>query len=194
MAAQDRVDSGQQNRIEAYLGLPAFLTIVSSSVEVFRRETIGYLIGFKSERKFMVEYAIPYQTAESTPTHATLDENRVGRINQILEKLSQGLEYIGDFHSHTLYGDLPGTVLPSGTDLVSSVPGELNIICAVNFKKKNTAWRENRRGILTGTVDKYRIEIGGYYFAKAHFGRNYQRVLIKCPAVTGIQEAKRGDR
>jgi proteasome lid subunit RPN8/RPN11 len=175
-------------RIEAYLSLPAFLTIVSSSVEVFRRETIGYLIGFKGESKFMVEYAIPYQTAESTPTHATLDENRVARVNEILAKLSQGLEYVGDFHSHTVYGDLPGTVLPSGTDLMSTVPGELGIICSVNFRKKSADWRENRRGILTGTVGEYRIEIGGYYFDEAHIGRNYQRVLIKCPSVTGIHE------
>jgi proteasome lid subunit RPN8/RPN11 len=175
-------------RIEAYLSLPAFLTIVTSSVEVFRRETIGYLIGFKGESKFMVEYAIPYQTAESTPTHATLDENRVARVNEILAKLSQGLEYVGDFHSHTVYGDLPGTVLPSGTDLMSAIPGELGIICSVNFRKKSANWRENRRGILTGTVGEYRIEIGGYHFDKAHIGRNYQRVRIKCPSVTGIHE------
>lgn len=186
MAKQTGTEGDYIRRIEAYLSLPAFLAIVSSSVEVFRRETIGYLIGFKGESKFMVEHAIPYQTAESTPTHATPDPNRVVRINEILAELSQGFEYIGDFHSHTVYGDLPGTVLPSGTDLAFTVPGELSIICSVNFKGKSVNWRENRRGILTGTVGEYRIEIGGYYFAKAHIGSNYQRVLIKCPSLTGI--------
>ncbi|MCK4453693.1 Mov34/MPN/PAD-1 family protein, partial [candidate division WOR-3 bacterium] len=90
-----------QEPIKAYLSLPSFLTIVTSSVEVFKKETIGYLVGIKGENKFMVEYAIPYQTAESTATHATIDEDRVIRINEILHKLSEGLEYIGDFHSHT---------------------------------------------------------------------------------------------
>ena len=172
--------------MEAYLGLPSFLTIVSSSVEVFRKEAIGYLIGFKGEGKFIVEYAIPYQTAESTHSSATVDENRVVRINEILGELSQSLEYIGVFHSHTVYGDLPGTVLPSGIDLFSTVPGELNIICAGNLKKKSARWRETRRGILTGTVGGYRIEIGGHYVARAHIGRSYKRMAIRCPSVTGI--------
>jgi hypothetical protein len=188
MVGRDDTNGDRQKRIEAYLSLSAFLTIVSSSVEVFRRETIGYLIGFRGNRKFMVEHAIPYQTAESTPTHATPAPDRVARINEILAELSHGYEYIGDFHSHTVYRDLPGTVIPSGTDLASTVPGELSIICSVNFKKKSVGWRENHRGILTGTVGEYRIQIGGYYFAKAHIGRNYQRVLIKCPSLTGIHQ------
>ncbi len=184
----DSLDDRRGGQIEAYLSLPAFLTIVSSAVEVFRRESVGYLIGIKGDHKFIVEYAIPYQTAESTVTRATVDENRAARINDILIRFSQGLEYIGDFHSHTVYGNIPGTVRPSGTDLFSTVPGELNIICAVNLKKKSAKWRQNRRGILSGTVGDYRIEIGGYYVARAHFGRKYRRVVIKCPPITGIRE------
>jgi proteasome lid subunit RPN8/RPN11 len=178
----------ERESIKAFLSLPSFLTIVTSSVEVFRKETIGYLVGIKGENKFMVEYAIPYQTAESTATHASIDENRVARVNEILNKLSEGLEYIGDFHSHTVYGECPGTVIPSNTDLLSTVPEELNIICAVNIKKKSVDWYENKRGILTGTVGEYRIEIGGYYVKEARVGRKYQRVLVKCPSVTGIHE------
>ena len=178
----------KQERLEVYLSLPAFLAIVSSSVEVFKKETLGYLIGIKGENKFMVEYAIPYQTAESTATHATIDKDRVNRVNAILNKLSEGLEYIGDFHSHTVYGECPGTVIPSDTDLMSIVPGELNIICAVNYKKRAVDWHETSRGILAGTVGEYRIEIGGYYVAEAHIGRSYQRVIVNCTSVTGIHE------
>jgi len=185
---EEKKNKKEEEPIKAYLSLPSFLTIVSSSVEVFRKETIGYLVGIKGENKFMVEYAIPYQTAESTATHATIDEDRVGRVNEILKKLSEALEYIGDFHSHTVYGNCPGTVIPSDTDLLSTVPGELNIICAVNMKKKSVDWHENHRGILAGTVGEYRIEIGGYYVAEACVGRRYQRVIVKCPSVTGIHE------
>lgn len=174
--------------IVAYLSLPSFLTIVTASVEVFRKETIGYLIGFKGENKFIVQHAIPYQTADATATHATIDEDRVSRINEILNRLAEGLEYIGDFHSHTEYGDLPGKVVPSPTDLISTVPGELNIICAVNMKKKSVDWHDTKRGILAGTVGQYRIEIGGYYIDEACIGSQYQRVLVRCPSVTGINE------
>jgi len=40
--------------------------------------------------------------------------------------------------------------------------------------------------VLVGTVDEYRIEIGGYFVKKPMIGKNYQRVKIKCPSVTGI--------
>ena len=183
----------EKKPLVAYLSFPAFLTIVSSSVEVFRKETIGYLVGIKAEDKFMVEYAIPYQTAESGYVHATVDMERVGRINEILSKVSQGqgLEFVGDFHSHTVFGKSPATVVPSDTDLMSTIPGECNIICAVNMKKRSVRWYESDRGILTGTIGEYRIEIGGYYVEKAAIGRQYDRITIKCPAVTGIVEEKK---
>ena len=172
--------------IEAYLNLPAFLTIVSSAVEVFKKETIGYLVGIKGENKFIVEYAIPYQTAESGFAHVTIDFKKADRINAILSQLSEGLEYIGEFHSHTVFGDSPAKIIPSREDLVTTVIGELNIICAVNTKKKSVKWYEDKRGALVGTVGDYRIEIGGYYVAKLEIGRKYQRIKIKCPAITGI--------
>jgi hypothetical protein len=192
---EDKRDNKQDNKqeavprdLEAFLSLPAFLTIVSSSVEVFRKETIGYLVGIKAEDKFIVEYAIPYQTAESGYVHATIDESRVARVNEILSNVSQALEFIGDFHSHTVFGESRATVIPSDTDLFSTVPGELNLICAVNVKKRSVDWHENKRGILTGTIGEYRIEIGGYYVDKPVVGRQYQRVLVRCPAVTGISK------
>lgn len=180
--------NNNSSHLTAYLSLPSFLTIVTSSVEVFRKETIGYLIGIKAENKFIVEYAIPYQTAEATATHATIDEDRVSRINEILNILSEELEYIGDFHSHTEYGECPGTVIPSDPDLMSTVPGELNIICAVNTKKRSVKWYTTNRGILAGTVGAYRIEIGAYYIEEAGIGRQYQRIFLRCPSVTGIKE------
>jgi proteasome lid subunit RPN8/RPN11 len=177
-------------RMEAYLSLPAFLTIVSSSAEVFKKETLGYLIGIKGEDKWMVEYAIPYQTTESSYVHASIDENRVARINDILGSVSQGIELIGDYHSHTVFGESPATVIPSDTDLMSTIPGDINIICAVNMKKRSVEWHETSRGILVGTIGEYRIEIGGYYVAKACIGRQYKRVAIRCPSATGIRDEK----
>lgn len=172
--------------VEAYLQLPAFLAIVSSAVETFRKETIGYLIGIKGENKFMVEYAIPYLTAESGYAHSVIDLKRAQRINQILGKFSEGLEFIGDYHSHTVFGASVATVKPSTTDLVSTSAGELNLICAVNIKKRAVAWRENRYGSLVGSAGEYHIEIGGYYIDRPRLGRVYKRVRVKCPAITGV--------
>lgn len=172
--------------ITAYLELPAFLTIVSSSIEVFAKETLGYLLGMKGKNKFLVRYAIPFQIVERGFAHVSIDPDRVARINEILGELSEGLELIGDFHSHTQFGDSPAIVIPSGADLMSSMPGKLNIICAVNKKKRKTKWQENARKNIIGTVGLYRIEIGGYYVAEAGINEKYQRVLMKCSAITGL--------
>ncbi|OGC42139.1 hypothetical protein A2Y85_02930 [candidate division WOR-3 bacterium RBG_13_43_14] len=175
-------------QLAAYLELPAFLVIVSSSIEVYHQETMGYLLGIKGENKFLVRYAIPFQTVERGFAHATIDIDRVGRINEILKELSAGLELIGDFHSHTQFGDSMATVIPSNADLMSSMPGKLNLICAVNQKKRKSKWQENARKNLVGTVGAYHIEIGGYYVAEAGINEKYQRVLIKCPALTGLDK------
>ncbi len=181
--------NGTKHRlIEAYLQLPAFLAIVSSAVETFRKETIGYLIGLKADNKFRVEYAIPYLTAESGYAHSTIDLKRAQRINEILKKFSEGLAFIGDYHSHTVFGDNQATVKPSTSDLTTTSAGELNLICAVNIKKHAVAWRENRHGSLVGSVGQYHIEIGGYYIDRPQFSRIYQRVRVKCPAITGVTE------
>lgn len=186
MSAKQTEMAPQIVTVEAYLSLPAFLSIVSSSIETFKKETIGYLIGVKAENKYMVEYAIPYQTAESSFAHVTVDIKRVERINSILRLLSEGLEYIGEFHSHTAFGESKAHITPSSEDLVTTVPGELNIICAVNAKKRSVKWYEDRRGVLVGTVDEYRIEIGGYFVKEPAISKKYNRVRIKCPSVTGI--------
>jgi len=187
--AEEKPDTPKPIAYEAYLQLPAFLAMISSAVETFRKETIGYLIGLKGENKFRVEYAIPYLTAESGFAHTTLDMKRAQRINDILKKFSEGLEFIGDYHSHTLFGENTATVKPSPSDLVTTSIGELNLICAINLKKHAVSWRENQHGNLVGSVGEYHIEIGGYYVDKPGFGRAYQRVKIKCPAITGVKES-----
>uniref|UniRef100_A0A7C4TCV5 JAB domain-containing protein n=1 Tax=candidate division WOR-3 bacterium TaxID=2052148 RepID=A0A7C4TCV5_UNCW3 len=178
---------GNKDPIEAYLNLPAFLAIVSASIEAFKKETLGYLIGVKGENKFIVEYAIPYQTAESGFAHVEIDIKRMERVNEILHQLSEGLEYIGDFHSHTIFGNTRAKIVPSDEDLLTSVAGELNIICAVNTKGRSVKWYENKRGTLVGTISDYRIEIGGFYVPRPVIGRKYKRVKVRCPAITGIK-------
>jgi hypothetical protein len=120
MKMEQTVKNKSPFEIEAYLSLPAFLSIVSSSIETFKKETIGYLIGVKGENKYVVEYAIPYQTAESGFAHVTVDLKRVERVNSILRLLSEGLEYIGEFHSHTVFGDAIALVTPSAEDLLTT--------------------------------------------------------------------------
>ncbi len=171
--------------IECFINPPAFAAIVTSVIEVFAKETIGFLVGVKAEKKFIVEYAIPYQTADVGYTHAEVDWKRAERVNEVLKLVGEGLEFIGDFHSHTKFGQSAADVKPSSTDLVLTKEGEVYLIVAVNSRKRAQRWVEHSDGTISGTIRDYHIKIGGYTVIRTGF-RGYRRVRIKCPAVTGL--------
>ncbi len=41
----------------------AFLSVVLSSIEAYKKECYGLLLGYRTDTDWLVEYAIPYQTA-----------------------------------------------------------------------------------------------------------------------------------
>ena len=107
-----------------------------------------------------------------------LQERRVQKLH-LLPQLS----LIGDFHSHTGWGDLKGVGIPSTQDIIDMSPEHLNIIMVVNDKRRSGAWQYNGDGTLSGTVDDYHFRIGGYYLD------NYSRVKranIFCPYAIGF--------
>ncbi len=171
--------------IECYINSPAFLAIVTSVIEAFAKETIGFLVGIRGENKFIIEYAIPYQTADIGYTHAEVDWKRAERVNEVIKLTGMGFEFVGDFHSHTQFGQTKAKVKPSSNDLISTKENEVYIIIAINTRKKSQPWREHSDGSISGTIRGYHLKIGGYTIIKAGF-RGARKVRIRCPAVTGL--------
>ena len=93
------------------------------------------------------------------------------------------MSLIGDFHSHTGWGDLKGQGFPSTQDEVDMVPDNLYIIMVVNDKRRASAWQYNGDGALSGTVDDYHFRIGGYYLDE--FSR-VKGANIFCPYAIGF--------
>lgn len=160
--------------------------MVSSSIEVFHQETLGYLLGHRTETGFVVEYAIPFQTVERGYAHATMNEERIDRIVRMIDPLSIDVKLIGAFHSHTQFGDLRATPIPSDTDLFSMVAGYVHLIVAVNHKKKDAHWQENRDDTISGTIDDYHVKIAGYVVPQPGF--KYRKVKIKIPSLAVEKE------
>ena len=156
--------------------------MVSSSIEVFHQETLGYLLGHWTESGFVVEYAIPFQTVERGYAHATINDERIRRIVRMLGPLNIDMKLIGAFHSHTQFGDNRADPLPSDTDLYNMVPGYLHLIVAVNHKRRDQSWKENQDDTISGTIDEYHIKIGGYVVPQP--GWRYRRVKLKMPSLT----------
>ena len=83
-------------RIEIFLSPTAFLSISVAAAEVFPKETIGLLIGLRSEMRVWVEYAVPMQTVERDEEGVEWKWKIRDRIEEFVTA-STSLEVLGQF-------------------------------------------------------------------------------------------------
>ena len=169
--------------VDVYLNLPSFLTMVSASAEVYHDEAVGYLVGYPANKRFIVEYAVPYQYVDTSDHQVYLDVHRVSRINRVIARFSEGMEIIGTFHSHAGRGKSKAVPLPSDADINNTLPDQVSLIVALNPKLKELPWTEGKNTIY-GTVENLHVEIGG--FVRIATGRGWQKIHVNCSGVTGI--------
>lgn len=169
--------------MEVFISSNAFWALLISAIEVYKRECFGLLLGYRDGgNSYIVEHAISYQTAYRR--HTSVEKN--GRASKRMEKFLANLGHlsvIGDFHSHTGWGDLKGVGSLSRQDLVDMDHGNLYMIIVANDKKRFSAWQYNGDGTLSGTVDDYHFRIGGYYLDE---NSRPKRADIFCPYAIGF--------
>lgn len=159
----------------------AFLAMVLSSVEVYRHETLGLLLGYEGIDRFVIEYGIPYQTAVKGYSWVAPKPRTSERMEKILERMP--INVMGDFHSHTQWGDSKAKATPSGEDIADMEPGRVYIIVAVNDKEKDEPWHHTDERTIRGTLSEYVIEVGAHILA----GKYKSEVIkIVCPSATGL--------
>ena len=144
-------------RKEIYLSEHSFLSLLVSAIEVHPKETYGVLLGYKQRNRFVVEYAIPYQTAERHQSFVYRNERAHEKMVRFLGDLAK-VRTIGDLHSH------PDTnVRPSDDDKEQMSPAEIYLIVGCDKKLREVPWNYNRDGTLSGTTRDFLIKIRAYY-------------------------------
>jgi hypothetical protein len=166
----------------------AFWSMILSAIEVFHLETLGLLLGMRGEDKFIVEYAIPYQSAQKQKTWVSPNERRASRVRKIIDILP--IDVIGDFHSHTEIGETKATVVPSGDDIADMEEEQVYVILALNESEKTVKWHQNQDGSISGTLGGYHIRMIAHELDKR--GRRYKNVEIVCPAAVGLKDDTEG--
>lgn len=162
----------------------AFWSMVLSAIEVYNFETLGLLLGIKGEETFIIEYAIPFQTAQKAKTWVSPNERRASRVKKIVHLLP--VDVIGDYHSHTELGDSKALPHPSGEDIADMDEGNVYIILAVNESERTVEWHTNTNGSISGTLGGYHIRITASEYIKK--GRlHYKHVEIICPSAVGLK-------
>jgi proteasome lid subunit RPN8/RPN11 len=155
----------------------AFLSMILSAIEVYHQESLGVLLGHRTSDGFVIEYAIPYQTAEKGRSWVASKPIRANRIQKILKTLPISL--VGDFHSHTDLGALKAIVAPSKTDIADMEEGQVYLIMAVNNGSRHQQWRMNGDGTISGSLNSYHVKIGAVVSSKN--GRwEFERAKIHC--------------
>jgi proteasome lid subunit RPN8/RPN11 len=149
--------------MQAYLNENVFMGMVLSCVEVYKKECFGLLLGYRTPEKYIVEHAIPYQTVRRGHNWAELSHDKWKVIQEILKNFPK-LDVLGDFHSHTMYRDIKAQVSLSRDDIEYMDPQDLQIVIAVNEKKRTRDWSLNSDRTISGSIDRFYFKIAAYYF------------------------------
>lgn len=172
-------------RREVYLTEHAFLSLILSAIEVHPKETYGVLVGYRERNRYIIEYAIPYQTAERHSSFVYRDEQAHKKIVRVLGDLAK-VRAIGDFHSHT-----DTNVSPSDDDKEKMSPSEVYLIVGCDKKLREVPWNYNRDGTLSGTTRDNLVKIRAFY------PTDLDKELIRyapvlCPFALGYRKPAQG--
>src|SRR5512142_2630635 len=113
--------------MRVYLSENAFIDILLSSAEVYKRECLGFLLGYRLEDRFIVEHAFSFQTARRRPKGVVSRDRSHRKIEPIISRCDR-LQIIGDFHSHTQFGMSKGLPFPSPEDVKSMAEERIYLI------------------------------------------------------------------
>lgn len=168
----------------------AFLSVVLASIEAYKKESYGLILGHRTARQWRVEYAVAYQTAARGHKTVTPHGLRDRRVRACLARLSD-YEVLGAFHSHPAWGRLRAIARPSPTDTLSLPSGELELIVAVNDARRarRFGYRDGGR-VLTGTVLDFSLSIAAFYkppIRDFSLDSPVRRTLIRCPYTLGFE-------
>ncbi|MBI4823731.1 MAG: Mov34/MPN/PAD-1 family protein [Nitrospirae bacterium] len=166
--------------MRVYLSENAFVDILLSSAEVYKKECLGFLLGYRLADRFIVEHAFSVQTARRKHKAVVFHSKDHKKIEPILTKLDK-LQIIGDFHSHTQFGLTKGLAIPSEEDIAGMKPEHIYLIIAINNNEKTLSWGENRDGTVSGSVGRFFFKVSAYFF-----NNSVRKARIHCPFPPGF--------
>lgn len=189
---------GRSDVKEIYLSEQAFLGMILSAAEVYGRECYGLLFGYVLPGKTIVEGAIAYQTAERKFSTVSLYERQNRVIQRVIGQFPKH-EYVGEFHSHPYFRGRAGDAGLGHDDAIGVTEAEIQLVIAINPRRRTVRWSTNADGALSGTLADYHFAIGGYHVRhpkgnrhgrKGHGRRAARpqlfRARVHCPYAVGL--------
>ena len=173
--------------MEVYLSENAFIGLLVSTVEVYRRECFGILLGHREPERIMVDFVVPYQSAQRKFQEVHMDWHRSQRIEEAVRVTSRW-EMVGDYHSHPMYGEKKATTKLSGVDIKDFRDEGTSIIVAINDGHRQQHWGYVKGGLISGSINGYSIRMVSYHKE----GEAIVRVPLVCPYAVGFMAKTKG--
>jgi len=167
------------SRAKVTLDESAFIGLVLSSTEVYKRECYGALLGYTNRGIRYVRETIPYQTALRKPTSVELIDARRRTVATVLRAMPRH-NYLGEYHSHVGYGDDEPERAISKVDLARVRDGEIEVLIAVKKRSSYRPWRHNADGTLSGVAGAYHLVIRAYVVERVRSKPRAHPVPLKC--------------
>ncbi|MGQ9583382.1 MAG: Mov34/MPN/PAD-1 family protein [Thermoplasmatota archaeon] len=157
----------------------AFVNILVSSLEVYKKEAYGVLLGRRSGKDYIVRHAFTYQSARRHYDWVVMEPRRQSRIDRILRYLMD-YRFIGDYHSHI---DWPDHLSEADKREMRELDIPISLLLLVKDARRRARWRflQSDRS-LTGTVgDRYFIKLYAYEYDPR--SSKIKKLRILCPFV-----------
>jgi proteasome lid subunit RPN8/RPN11 len=173
--------------MEVYLSENAFIGLLVSTIEVYRRECFGILLGHRETDRIMVDFVVPYQSAKRKFQEVRMDWHRGQRIEEAVRTTSRW-ELVGDYHSHPMYGDKMATTKLSKVDQEDFRDDGTSIVVAINDSHRKQRWRYANGGLISGSINGYSLRMVAY----RKEGEVIVRIPLVCPYAIGFGAKTKG--
>jgi len=161
-----------------YISENGFITLTLSAIETSTRyEAAGLLLGYKSGTSYYVENVIPYQLAERTADSVYISPVKQKRMRRVFKEYMK-YKIIGEFHTHP---DASVRLSKADEEIVRKSDYELEVVVAITKADTDSPWHYEK-GVLSGSIDKYYIEIACWRVR----GRKTTKLSIRCPYAVGF--------
>jgi len=154
----------------------AFVNILVSTIEVYKKESYGILMGRRQGRDYVIRQAFNYQSARRHYDWVVMDTRRRNRIDQLLKTI-MSYRFLGDYHSHI---DWPDHLSDADKKEMKEQEIPLSLLLLVKDTNRRQKWRFLASDCsLTGTVaDRYFVKL--YAFEYDPERKKIRKLRVKC--------------
>lgn len=167
--------------MDVYLTEPAFISLVVSTIEVYRRACCGILLGHRQPDRILVDFAVPYQSAHRTFQEVRMPEGRSQRVADAVRAASQAT-LVGQYHSQCQGVRRRGTTRLLRADRGTRTQDGVSVVVAINDSRRHQAWGYGKKGLIAGSLNGYSLRIAAY-LQREHA---VVRVPLICPYAIGF--------